>query len=81
MPQVLSKYIRRIRQISRNLDTHVFRGQSDARWALRSGATRRLSEQGITDDSPLFIDEHLEYHRSLLDRARRVIPYGDKEQS
>ena len=81
MPQVLSKYIQRIREVSRNLDTQVFRGQSDARWPLRSGATRRLREQGITDDRPLFIDEYLEYHRGLLDRARRVIPYGDKEQS
>ena len=81
MPQVLSKYRQRIRQISPNLDTHVFRGQSDARWTLRSGATRRLMEQGIADDRPLFIDEYLEYHRSLLDRARRVMPYGDKQQS
>ena len=81
MLQVLPKYIQRIQEITRNLDTHVFRGQSNARWPLRSGATRRLKAQGITDDRPVFVDKYLEYHRALLDRARRVMPYGDKEQS
>ena len=79
--QILPKYIQRIQETARNLDTHVFRGQSDATWALRSGATRRLSAEGTTDDTPFFIDEYLDYHRVLLDRARRVMPYGDKDQS
>ena len=81
MLQALPKYIQRIQEAARDLDTQVFRGQGDAKWPLRSGASRRLSEEGISDDGPLFIDEYLDYHRVLLDRARRVMPYGDKDQS
>ena len=80
MLQMLPKYVQRIRETVRNLDTHIFRGQSDARLLLRPGATRRLNADGIenggTDSA-----KYLEYHRSLLDRARRVSPYGDKDQS
>lgn len=81
MVQLLPKYIHRMQEAVGNLDTQIFRGQKSASWALRSGATRRLVAEGITDDSPLFLDEYLDYHRVLLDRARRVIPYGDKDQS
>ena len=81
MLQVLPKYIQRIQETVPYLDTQVFRGQSDARWSLCSGAMRRIYAEGITDDRPEFIDEYLDYHRDLLDRARRVLPYGDKDQS
>ena len=81
MLQMLPKYIQRIQETARNLDTHVFRGQSDARWPLRSGAKRRLNADGIENGGPDFLAEYLDYHRSLLDRARRVMPYGDKDQS
>ena len=81
MLQVLSKYIQRIQETARNLDTHIFRGQSDARWPLRSGATRRLNADGIENGGPDILAEYLAYHRSLLVRSRRVMPYGDKDQS
>ena len=80
MLQVLSKYIQRIQETARNLDTHIFRGQSDARWPLRSGATRRLNSDGIENGGPDIPAEYLDYHRSLLDRARRVTSYGDQDQ-
>ena len=81
MPQVLTKYIQRMQQTARSLDTHVFRGQSDATFPLRSGATRRLDPDGIAEVNTQFIGDYVDYHRGLLDRARRVIPYGDKAQS
>ena len=81
MLQMLPKYVKRIQETAPNLDTHIFRGQSDARWPLRSGATRRLNADGIEVGGPDFLPEYLDYHRSLLDRARRVMPYGDKDQS
>ena len=81
MVQLLPKYIQRIQETARSLDTLVFRGQSDASWSLRSGATRRLNANGVEHDGPDFLDEYLDYHRFLLDRARRVTPYGDKGQS
>ena len=81
MLQMLPKYIQRIQENARTLDTHVFRGQSDAGCPLRSAATRRLKADGIEDGGPDFLAEYLDYHRYLLDRARRVMPYGDKDQS
>ena len=81
MIQLLPKYIQHIQETARSLDTLVFRGQSDASWSLRSGATRRLNAIGVENDGPDFLDEYLDYHSSLLDRARRVMPYGDKGQS
>ena len=81
MPQVLHEYIQRMHEIAGNLDTHVFRGHGDARWALRSGAARRLLASGIEVDRPYFLDEYLDYHRVLLERARRVMPYGNNDQS
>lgn len=81
MLQVLPKYLQRIQEIARDLDTHVFRGQSDARWPLRSGATRRLIADGVENEGTGFLAEYLDYHRSLLDRARRITSYGDKNQS
>ena len=81
MPQVLTKYLQRMQEIARSLDAHVFRGQSDATLPLRSGATRRLYPDETADYGTQFIDDYLDYHRGLLDRARRVVPYGDKAQS
>ena len=81
MVQLLPKYIQHIQETARSLDTLVFRGQSDANWSLHPGATRRLNAIGIDNDGPDFLDEYLDYHSSLLDRARRVMPYGDKGQS
>ena len=81
MVQLLPKYIQRIQETARSLDTLVFRGQSDASWSLRSSATRRLNANGVENDGPDFLDEYLDYHRFLLHRARRVTPYGDKGQS
>ena len=81
MLQMLPKYVKRIQDTARNLDTHIFRGQSDARWPLRPGATRRLNADGIENGAPGFLAEYLDYHRSLLDRARRVMSYGDQDQS
>ena len=81
MAQILPKYIQRLQETAPSLDTLVFRGQSDASWSLRSGATRRLNANGVENDGPDFLDEYLDYHLSLLDRARRVMPYGDKGQS
>ena len=78
---MLSKYISRMRDNARDLDTHVFRGQGDASWLLHPGAMRRLRPEGIVDGGPHFIGEYVEYHRGLIDRTRRVIPYGDKDQS
>ena len=66
MLQILHKYIQRIQETGRYLDTHVFRGQSDARWRLRSGAMRRLISEGVETDGPDFLAEYLDYHRSDL---------------
>ena len=64
MLQILPRYIQRVQDTARNLDTLVFRGQSDARWALRSGATRRLNADGVENGGPDFLAEYLDYHRS-----------------
>ena len=81
MLKLVSKYIERIRGTGRSLDTLVFRGQKKAKWPLRSGAMRRLGADGIQAGGPEFLAEYLDYHGSLLDRARRVMPYSDKNQS
>ena len=84
MLRKLQEYIQCIRETAQNLDTHVFRGQCNAKWPLRSGAERRLNTNDINDiknNGPVFLAEYLDYHRSLLNRARRVMPYGDRNQS
>ena len=81
MGTILARYIRLIHETVPDTGTHVFRGQSDARWPLRSGASRRLAADGIAEDHPYFLEEYLEYHRDLLDRARRVAAYGQSDRS
>ena len=78
MDTILDKYMSHIHEIVADTGTHVFRGQSDACWRLRSGASRRLMGDGIGEDHPQYVDEYLEYHRDLVDRARRIAPYGQK---
>lgn len=36
---------------------------------------------GFAEDSPEYLAEYLDYHRHLLDRGRRVIPFGQNEQA
>ena len=81
MGTILARYMRLIHQTVPDTGTHVFRGQSDAGWPLRSGASRRLTADGIEEDNAYFLDEYLEYHRDLLDRARRVAPYGQRDRT
>ena len=81
MDRILARYIRLIHGTVPDTGTHVFRGQSDAGWPLRSGASRRLAADGIEEDNACFLDEYLEYHRDLLDRARRVAPYGQRDRT
>lgn len=81
MGTILKNYIRRIHEMVADTGTHVFRGQSDARWPLRSGASRRLGGEGIDEGGPDYVQEFLEYHRDLLDRARRIAHYGHKENA
>ena len=81
MDTILAKYMRLIHETVPDTGTHVFRGQSDAGWPLRSGASRRLATNGIPEDHPYFLEEYLEYHRDLLDRARRVAAYGQSVRS
>ena len=76
MGTILARYMRLIHETVPDTGTHVFRGQSDAGWPLRSGASRRLTADGIEEDNADFLYEYLEYHRDLLDRARRVAAYG-----
>ena len=78
MDTILARYMRLIHETVPDTGTHVFRGQSDAGWPLRSGASRRLTADGIEEDNACFLDEYLEYHRELLDRARRVAPYEQR---
>ena len=78
---ILARYMRLIRETVPDTGTHVFRGQSNAGWPLRSGASRRLTADGIKEDNADFLDEYLEYHRDLLDRARRVVPYGQRDRT
>ena len=73
--------MRLIRETVPDTGTHVFRGQSNAKWPLRSGASRRLTADDIEEVNPYFLDEYLEYHRDLLDRARRVAPYGQRDRT
>ena len=42
MDTILARYMRLIHETVPDTGTHVFRGQSDAGWPLRSGASRRL---------------------------------------
>ena len=81
MDTILARYMRLIHENVPDTGTHVFRGQSDARWPLRSGASRRLIADVIEEDGQYFLDEYLEYHRDLLDRARRVAPYGQRNRT
>ena len=81
MDTILARYMRLIHEIVPDTSTHVFRGQSDARLPLRSGASRRLTAVGIKEDNACFLDEYLEYHRDLLDRARRVASYGQRDRT
>ena len=79
---ILPKYLSHIREAKRDIgNTFLFRGQSDARWSLMSGASRRLKTMGFSDESPEYLAEYLDYHRHLLDRGRRVIPFGQNEQA
>ena len=81
MDTILARYMRLIHGTVPDTGTHVFRGQSDAGWPLRSGASRRLTADGIKEDNACFLDEYLEYHRDLLDRARRVALYGQRDRT
>ena len=81
MDTILARYMRLIHETVPDTGTHVFRGQSDAGWPLRSGASRRLTADGIDEVNPHFLDEYLEYHRDLLDRARRVTAYGQRDRT
>ena len=81
MDTILAPYMRLIHETVPDTGTHVFRGQSDAGWLLRSGASRRLAADGVGVDPPYFLEEYLEYHRDLLGRARRVAPYGQSNRS
>ena len=81
MGQILEKYMRLIHEAVPDTGTHVFRGQRNAEWPLQSGASRRLAIDGVSENDPHFLEEYLEYHRDLLDRARRVAPYGQSVQS
>ena len=81
MDTILARYMRLIHKIVPDTSTHVFRGQSDAGWPLQSGASRRLTAEGFEEVNPYFLDEYLEYHRDLLDRARRVAPYGQRDRT
>ena len=82
MDTILARYMHLIHEIVPDTSTHVFRGQSDAQWPLRSGASRRLTaDDGIQEDNAFFLDEYLEYHRDLLDRARRVMSYGQRDRT
>ncbi|MDE0540252.1 MAG: tetratricopeptide repeat protein [Rhodospirillales bacterium] len=76
MVTVLGKYMGLILEEVADTGTHVFRGQRDARWPLRSGASRRIADNGFGEGDPQYVEEYLEYHRDLLDRARRIAPYG-----
>ena len=77
----LARYMRLIHETVPDTGTHVFRGQSDAEWPLQSGASRRLTADGIEEGHPYFLEEYLEYHRDLLDRARRVASYGQRDRT
>ena len=81
MDTILARYMRLFQETVPDTGTHVFRGQSDALWPLRSGASRRLTADGIEEVNPDFLDEYLEYHRDLLDRARRVASYGQRDRT
>ena len=81
MDTILARYMRLFHETVPDTGTHVFRGQSDALWPLRSGAGRRLTADGIEEVNPYFLDEYLEYHRDLLDRARRVASYGQRDRT
>lgn len=76
METILAKYMRRIHESAADTGAYVFRGQSDARWPLRSGASRRLAVESAKEGDQEYVEDYLEYHRDLLDRARRIAPYG-----
>ena len=52
-----------------------------SRWPPGGQKTRRLAIDGIAEEHPYFLEEYLEYHRDLLDRARRVAAYGQSDRS
>ena len=81
MLKVLPQYLKQIKEASYSSDLLVYRGQEDKRWKLRSAATRRLLTTDASEDDTQFVNEYLEYHKDLLDRAARIIPYGNSNQS
>ena len=49
METTLGKHMRLIHETVADTGTQVFRGQRDAGWPLRSGASRRLRGDGIEE--------------------------------
>ncbi len=81
MLKVLPHYTEQIEKLTTNLDSLVFRGQANEKWLLRSAATRRLIGISASDEEPSFVEEYLAYHNDLVYRAKRIVPFGDKDQS
>ena len=77
---VLDGYLRKIRKLIPDLDDrYLFRGQSNSEWTLKSGAARRLNP-GSSKEHEVYVKEYLYYHRQLIERARRIVPFGDAER-
>ena len=74
----LGTYLGTIRKMKRDSGHKlIFRGQSNAIWKLQSTAARRLERAGYkTDDIFEYTAEYIDYHKHLMDKADRLVPFG-----
>ena len=77
LPSTIDSFLVRIREIADPSGIYAYRGQRNAEWQLRSGATRRLvGEHGetILEDSE-FPELYVSYHRDTLMEPARARGY------
>ena len=65
--RVIEKYLGEIWKLTSIPGMYAFRGQENSDWELVSSAVRRLNHGG----SQLRLKDYIDYHRNLLERARR----------
>ena len=79
----LTTYINQIQGVEHEEGSRLlFRGQSKSKWPLYSAAARRLIKAGFNEGYlSEFTAEYIDYHRHLLDKADRIVPFGHGESN
>ena len=78
---MIEKYLTKIREVTSRPGIYAYRGHSDSKWPLHSGATRRLINQaglGILKE-PNFHQLYISYHRDSLLEPARTQGFGIEE--